>query len=145
MEGGKTIRIDANNRIQLNCSNGVFKIKDLKAGDVVKIQFACASSSEDRTFTVTNADKATVTATKDQAKIVETLTIAADGDLVLQQSKAINIYAIAVNGELPTGIQNIKAATKTIENNVIYNLAGQRVNESYKGIVIKNGKKFIQK
>ncbi len=145
MEGGKTIRIDANNRIQLNCSNGVFKIKDLKAGDVVKIQFACASNSEDRTFTVTNADKATVTATKDQAKIVETLTIAADGDLVLQQSKAINIYAIAVNGELPTGIQNIKAATKTIENNVIYNLAGQRVNESYKGIVIKNGKKYIQK
>ena len=48
MEGGKTIRIDANNRIQLNCSNGVFKIKDLKAGDVVKIQFACASSPEDR-------------------------------------------------------------------------------------------------
>ncbi|MBP3286301.1 MAG: hypothetical protein J6M15_05110 [Prevotella sp.] len=43
-----------------------------------------------------------------------------------------------VNGELPTGIQNIKAATKTIENNVIYNLAGQKVNENYKGIVISS-------
>jgi hypothetical protein len=27
----------------------------------------------------------------------------------------------------------------------IYNLRGQRVDENYKGIVIKNGKKYIQK
>lgn len=31
------------------------------------------------------------------------------------------------------------------ENGVIYNLLGQPVNEYYKGIVIKNGKKYIQK
>lgn len=44
-----------------------------------------------------------------------------------------------------SGIQQTIAPAKVIENNVIYNLAGQRVNESYKGIVIKNGKKYIQK
>lgn len=44
-----------------------------------------------------------------------------------------------------TGIQQTIAPAKVIENNVIYNLAGQRVNENYKGIVIKNGKKYIQK
>ena len=34
---------------------------------------------------------------------------------------------------------------KVLNNNFIYNLKGQRVSEDYKGIVIKNGKKFIQK
>ena len=31
------------------------------------------------------------------------------------------------------------------ENGIIYNLLGQPVNENYKGIVIKNGKKYLQK
>jgi hypothetical protein len=30
-------------------------------------------------------------------------------------------------------------------NNIIFNLAGQKVGADYKGIVIKNGRKFIQK
>ena len=42
-----------------------------------------------------------------------------------------------------TGISNI---TVTTENNApSYNLAGQKVNGSYKGIVIKNGKKMVKK
>ncbi len=45
--------------------------------------------------------------------------------------------------ETATGIQEIPV--KVINNGAIYNLAGQKVNESYKGIVIKNGKKYIQK
>ncbi len=43
-----------------------------------------------------------------------------------------------------TGIQSA-VAKKTTDNGAIYNLAGQKVNASYKGIVIKNGKKYIQK
>ncbi|MBQ6379074.1 MAG: hypothetical protein IJJ56_09810, partial [Prevotella sp.] len=42
-----------------------------------------------------------------------------------------------------TGIKNVKANKAT--NNARYNLAGQKVDASYKGIVIMNGKKFIQK
>ena len=30
-------------------------------------------------------------------------------------------------------------------NAAIYNLAGQRVNKAYKGIVVKEGKKYIAK
>lgn len=41
-------------------------------------------------------------------------------------------------------IENVKAY-ETVKNGAIYNLAGQRVNESYKGIVIQNGKKMINK
>ncbi len=43
-----------------------------------------------------------------------------------------------------TGIETV-IPVKAIENGAIYNLAGQKVNETYKGIVIKNGKKYIQK
>ena len=41
----------------------------------------------------------------------------------------------------PTAIQTVK--TQTL-NNATYNLSGQRVDASYKGLVIRNGKRFIQ-
>ena len=44
-----------------------------------------------------------------------------------------------------TGIESVKKAGVKAESNVIYNLSGQRVDADYKGIVIKNGKKFVQK
>ena len=43
-----------------------------------------------------------------------------------------------------TGIQGITSG-KITNNGKIFNLAGQQVSKSYKGIVIKNGKKMIQK
>ena len=43
-----------------------------------------------------------------------------------------------------TGINNIVADAKADVNAPIYNLAGQKVGKSFKGIVVKNGKKFIQ-
>ena len=42
-----------------------------------------------------------------------------------------------------TAIKTVKAAKKF--DGAIYNLAGQKVNASYKGVVIKDGKKYIQK
>ena len=42
-----------------------------------------------------------------------------------------------------TGIQEVKAA-KTV-NTGLYNLAGQKVGLNYKGVVIQNGKKYLQK
>ena len=44
-----------------------------------------------------------------------------------------------------TGISAISANDDTMESGILYNLAGQQVTPSYKGIVIKNGKKFIIK
>jgi hypothetical protein len=43
-----------------------------------------------------------------------------------------------------TGIESIKTTAKVYDD-AIYNLAGQKVGKDYKGIVIKNGKKMIQK
>ncbi len=43
-----------------------------------------------------------------------------------------------------TGIMGVNV-TKTTTNGAIYNLAGQKVNDTYKGIIIKDGKKMINK
>ena len=51
-----------------------------------------------------------------------------------------NVKVINKNG---TAIKSVKKADKA--DGATYNLAGQKVNASYKGVVIKNGKKFIQK
>ena len=47
------------------------------------------------------------------------------------------------NDEETTGITNVNAAESN--DDTLYNLAGQKVNAAYKGIVIKNGKKYLVK
>lgn len=74
------------------------------------------------------------------------------GDVVVVYGKLVNynnntpqvtnssIYSL--NGVV-SGVDNI-----TVDKNVnapAYNLAGQRVNDAYKGIVVKNGKKYMNK
>lgn len=49
-----------------------------------------------------------------------------------------------ISAPVPTGINNI-TTDATLENAPAYNLAGQKVGKEYKGVVIKAGKKFIQK
>ena len=53
-----------------------------------------------------------------------------------------HIKVIQIGGD-GTGIEAVKAEKKF--DGAIYNLAGQKVNANYKGVVIQNGKKFIQK
>lgn len=42
----------------------------------------------------------------------------------------------------PTGISSVKS--EAAQNGKTYNLAGQQVSDSYKGLVIKNGKKYVK-
>lgn len=56
---------------------------------------------------------------------------------IAQNNKIIEIKKKA------TGISAIENK-KAEDNAAIYNLAGQRVDENYKGIVIQNGKKFVK-
>ena len=60
---------------------------------------------------------------------------------VVGTSVVKSVKVFEVGGE--TAIQSVKKAAKA--NGAIYNLAGQKVNASYKGVVIKDGKKYIQK
>lgn len=52
-------------------------------------------------------------------------------------------YSINIGGGT-TAIGQVEVEKGT-ENGAIYNLAGQRVDASYKGVVIKNGKKYVNK
>ena len=107
--GANNVRVDVNKRLQLNASKAQYKIPGLKAGDKLVISCESASKDEARTFTVTNATPATIEAPKqgDGASTTE-ITITADGDLILEQSKGINVYSIALNAE--SGSQEAKPA-----------------------------------
>lgn len=61
-------------------------------------------------------------------------------DVTIATEDGVEIY----KGGGATAIQGAKVVT-VAGNSAIYNLAGQEVNASYKGIVIKDGKKYIQK
>ena len=49
-----------------------------------------------------------------------------------------------ISAPVPTGINNISAAVDSADAPV-YNLAGQRVGKNAKGVLIKNGKKYVVK
>lgn len=58
------------------------------------------------------------------------------------QCKLVGAY-ILLEKDPSTGISNATILTPA-KSTKIYNLAGQQVDASYKGVVIKNGKKFVQ-
>ena len=53
----------------------------------------------------------------------------------------LTIYGYTFTPAGSTGINTVKTAA---EDGAVYNLAGQKVSENYKGVVIKNGRKIIQ-
>ncbi len=63
-----------------------------------------------------------------------------------QDGYTTRIYEFAVYGhkESETGIYSMKDG-KDIESDAVYNLAGQQVSSSYKGVTLKNGKKILVK
>ena len=56
----------------------------------------------------------------------------------------VSQFSYKVIKNTPTGIEDVIECLPA-EDGIIYNIFGQKVDESYKGIVIKNGKKYIQK
>ena len=74
-----------------------------------------------------------------------TYRVYADVDFNKDSSKAMSFDNFTLEGELvdATSINITKAVVTT--DGIRYNLAGQKVGNDYKGIVIMNGKKFMQK
>ncbi|MBR5038695.1 MAG: hypothetical protein IKX65_08255 [Prevotella sp.] len=59
--------------------------------------------------------------------------------------KKVQVYKINESSSKETGIEDVKAVNTKKVDGAIYNLAGQKVNASYKGIVIRNGKRYVVK
>ncbi len=66
------------------------------------------------------------------------------GKIYLSPDGGINIYDIKVTSSTLTSITSITTPSSEKES-AVYNLAGQQVNKDYKGVVIQNGKKFLNK
>ena len=81
-------------------------------------------------------------------KVAATSYIPAEKVYVLceQSTSEAGLRVIFLDGseDVSTLIEGIQAQ-KPVDNGAIYNLQGIRVDASYKGIVIKNGKKYLQK
>lgn len=60
------------------------------------------------------------------------------------RGEIINATKVALGDGYSNGILEINTSDETGKNNAIYDIMGRLVNERYKGIVIKNGKKIIR-
>ena len=77
----------------------------------------------------------------DGANVV--LTVSEDGNYDVTFTFMLESKDLSADAELSTGIKNI-----TLNNGntaVIYNLQGQRVQDSFRGIAVMNGRKFVVK
>ena len=55
------------------------------------------------------------------------------------------VFLLSIEENVPSGIENVTVESELDENAPVYNLAGQRVSKDTKGILIRNGKKFINR
>lgn len=157
-----TIALDeANNKVSYNRFEGV-----VPAGKAVLVQGTASTPYEltpaegaaDATFsTDLKASDGTVTAADNKIYAFGTLNgksgfklvnngikiPAKKGYLQLTGTTAAKPTFFAFDG-IGTGISHIEADA-ALENAAMYNLAGQRVDKSYKGVVIVNGKKMLRK
>lgn len=60
-------------------------------------------------------------------------------------SMPFSITSKFTSGDNSNGISAVNRKENTKTDGKTYNLSGQQVNNSYKGVVIINGKKFFQK
>lgn len=97
----------------------------------------CAKHPED----VTNKVQITINS-GDDLEIGIRKTTAIGSDWVIFDDFELYYLSGDTFKEVQTGIETISSVKA---NGAIYNVAGQRVAENYKGIVIKNGKKYLNK
>lgn len=64
-------------------------------------------------------------------------------DFKFKNGGYFDVYGLI--GQITTGIETPQIINNYAQPSVIYNLQGQRVDSSYKGIVIQNGKKYMNK
>lgn len=144
------IRIEPGKYFTINGSAVKMNFGTLVKNDIIRLRIKAGGASE-RSLEFTNAEATAqssplTTADTDEHDIeVKVLT---NGGVILGPTGGYRFLAITINNALPstTGINDVKVVEPaTVKDGAIFNLAGQKVNESYKGVVISNGKKMIQK
>ena len=126
--------VTAVEEISTSYGNATFDIAD-NAGDATVLKVYRAKDAEGQNITDENIVKV------GDVVVVQGLLQKYVKNDVVTPEVAQNGKILTVNGQ-STGITIIKAVQAETP---LYNLAGQRVDANYKGVVIKNGQKMIQK
>lgn len=149
MGGGSTFKTDSYSR--------VFAFNATKGQNVIVFGTHGSSDGDPRTIYLsqkasdTNRDTETAFASQKYEageKLWFEGTVPEDGTVYVWADNNMGIYMISVGytfEELAetSGIETV--SINSIKNGIRYNLAGQRVDENYKGVVIMNGKKYVVK
>lgn len=122
--------------ISLNYGNATFIIADEKGGKTGLTVYRAKDANGEK---ITDENLLTI---NDEVVVQGKLQKYVDKNGVMTPEVAQNGKILTVNGK-STGINNVEMNKSY--NGAIYNVAGQMVTSSYKGLVIKNGRKFIQK
>nr|MBP7472174.1 hypothetical protein [Prevotella sp.] len=133
--------------------SAVFELAEAASADLLPQLAAKDADGVDANASTTLTAGKTITAVDFNPKAVTYTTImiqnfVAGGTCQLKKVYLSSFDAATALGKAdnPTGIGNVTASKQTVNaNSAIYNIAGQKVNNDYKGVVIQNGKKFVQK
>ncbi len=142
---------DGYRALRLNINGLAIVIPDCKKGQQVIIHSKSTTSTIARYINVlANLNIQKGFAAPDDPSVVQESsgTVLKDGDVVLSAVNGNFLYDITLkdaNGNtIPAGISTIVTKSRSCSNDAIYNLSGQRVTGAYKGIVIRNGRKYFQ-
>ena len=122
-----------------------FTIPGVKAGSKITVELESHKPSDGRGIGLYKNSYAAENLIGEQfkptTKDTKSWDITEDCDVVVWNTSGCHIYTIKIEA----GAANISTIKVAAQNGAIYNLAGQKVGKDYKGIVIMNGKKFMQK
>ncbi len=131
------------NSIRVNKPAAIY-VPDLKKDDKLAVTWKSANSTAERGFTTKNLSTSAFN-TNGTKKTVES-NVLEDGEVELNSpTGGIYIYSIELKRQGATGIHLMQNAECRMQNAELHNLAGQKVGADYHGIVIRNGRKQINK
>lgn len=128
--------------IQLGGTKG-FHILDAEFAEVAPASYnlPSAKDGESQKFTLNEKNENIIAA---KSNGIVTLNVAAGGTYyVLAAGTKLGFYGFKYTIGTGTGISSVNAAAAKKDGKT-YNMAGQEVSSSAKGIVIKNGKKYVK-
>lgn len=128
--------------IQLNKEKGLHVLgSDFTELSLTSYNLPDAKDAKSQEITKNDKDE-NIVAVKSNGTI--TIDVAAGGTYyVLAAGTKLGFYGFKFKEGVTNGITSVNANAASMSSE-IYNLAGQQVSGSYKGIVIKNGKKYVK-
>ena len=111
--------------------------------NIVKVVYAVFFDNWDESNNVDNKNLE-MTSEKEGTKVFKFYNWTGVSKKVVLNVKKAFLRSVTITSVTAAGIKNVQTI-EVNENAPIYNLAGQRVDKDYKGVVVQNGKKFIKK